>query len=318
MMASRTDLTERKAYEALADRLWPSINKCGLVNYGKGRVYSGVSLDMALQREGLHPDIVIKSDNKPDSKVYFAHRTMPETDIYFVFNHSKAIYDTLTTLRTQHKYLQRWNPVTGERLRLKASTQVDGLSTRLTLQPSESCFLIATDNSDDSLKCYSQTEHPDVYKISSVWTIDYNQQKGGPGKIKAATVEDWTQSKDESIKYYSGCAVYENTFKLPAKQLSKRVSLRCNIPNGLAVVTVNGHEAGTLWCNPYELDITPYVQKGQNKIRLSVVNSLYNRMIGDVVHPDKKQYTQAVPPIVTADTPLVPSGIVGDVELLIR
>ena len=318
IMASRTDLSEQKVYETLADRLWPSLEKCGVVNYGKGRVYSRGSLSLALKREGLRPDMLIKSGNRPDNKVYFAHRTLPETDIYFVFNHSEAPYDTLTTLRTPCKYLQRWNPVTGERFQLKTSIQDGGLSTRLTLRPSESCFLIATDCSADSLKYYSWAEHPDVYKIPGAWTIDYDTQKGGPGKVRTMFLQDWTQSKDEGIKYYSGSAVYENVFKMPAKQLFQQVSVRCHIPNGLAVLAVNGHEVGTLWCNPYELDITPYVKKGQNKIRLEVVNSLYNRMIGDAVHPDKKQYTQAIPPIVTADTPLVPSGIVGDVELLMR
>ena len=92
--------------------------------------------------------------------------------------------------------------------------------------------------------------------------------------------------------------------------------LQCTLANGLAAVYVNNRYAGTLWCAPYRLDISPYVKKGRNQLRIEVVNSLYNRMVGDAVHPDRQTYTQAVPPIVTAETPLVPSGVVGRVNLL--
>lgn len=41
-------------------------------------------------------------------------------------------------------------------------------------------------------------------------------------------------------------------------------------------VKVNGEEAGTLIWNPYELDLSPYLQLGENKLELTLVNNLRN------------------------------------------
>lgn len=39
-----------------------------------------------------------------------------------------------------------------------------------------------------------------------------------------------------------------------------------------ARVFVNGVEAGLVWANPFELDITKHVRKGQNTLRIEVAN----------------------------------------------
>lgn len=43
-------------------------------------------------------------------------------------------------------------------------------------------------------------------------------------------------------------------------------------------VNVNGQEAGVILWNPTEMDLTPYLQKGENVIRLTVYNNLRNMM----------------------------------------
>ncbi len=43
-------------------------------------------------------------------------------------------------------------------------------------------------------------------------------------------------------------------------------------------VKVNGKEAGTLWKTPYVLDLSDYLQKGENTISLTLVNNLRNLM----------------------------------------
>ena len=88
--------------------------------------------------------------------------------------------------------------------------------------------------------------------------------------------------------------------------------------NGMAKVVINGQDAGTVWCSPWRIDITDYLKPGRNEVRLEVTNSLYNRMIGDAIeHPDDPDaaYTHSSFPLVDADTPLVPSGLL-EVRLL--
>ncbi len=316
--SSWTDLAEREVYDALVDSLWSSPDSDGVCHYGRGHIYPVASLAEALTREQILPDVCLKSANRPDDKVYFAHRTLSDSDVYFVFNHSPHTYDAMTTLRTGLRRLQRWNPVTGCRYRLASTATTDGLSAQLTLQPGESCFLVASDSDDASLPRFDASLLERKYTIGGTWTIHFDPKLGGPGIVRTEHLTDWSQSEEQGIKYYSGMAAYENTFHVSAEQLKRNLSLRLSIPNGLAVVWVNGVKAGTWWCSPWEQDITPYVKKGKNQLRIEVVNSLYNRMIGDAAQPHAKPYTQAFPPIVTADTPLVPSGMVGEVQLLWR
>ena len=86
----------------------------------------------------------------------------------------------------------------------------------------------------------------------------------------------------------------------------------------MAQVFINGKEVSTIWCSPWEADLTPYVQEGDNALELRVVNSLTNRMIGDVSLPQEERYTYAYPEIVKAGDRLVPSGIIGEVLLVRR
>jgi hypothetical protein len=52
-----------------------------------------------------------------------------------------------------------------------------------------------------------------------------------------------------------------------------------------AVVTVNGHRAGALWCPPYRVDVTGLLQAGTNTISIQVANRATNFMADLVHHP---------------------------------
>jgi hypothetical protein len=45
-----------------------------------------------------------------------------------------------------------------------------------------------------------------------------------------------------------------------------------------AVVYVNGNRAGSVWCPPYSLDITRFLKKGENTIKILVGNLAVNYM----------------------------------------
>ena len=45
-----------------------------------------------------------------------------------------------------------------------------------------------------------------------------------------------------------------------------------------ARVVVNGHDVDTLFCVPYRLDITPYINKGKNTLEIYVTNLPANRI----------------------------------------
>ncbi|MDE6022845.1 MAG: hypothetical protein K2G13_05005, partial [Muribaculaceae bacterium] len=99
------------------------------------RCDKGETVADAINRTGLQADIMIESDNIPESKVYFNHRHTDDTDIYFVYNHSDKTYSSPLNLRSDKSNIEFWNPLTKERIQKGTDF--------LTLNPHQSLFIIA-------------------------------------------------------------------------------------------------------------------------------------------------------------------------------
>jgi|InofroStandDraft_1065614.scaffolds.fasta_scaffold02045_3 hypothetical protein len=100
----------------------------------------GETTEDALAKAAIAPDILIASDNLPDSKVLFFHRTTPDEDIYFVYNHSDSAYSKESRVRARFKTLEYWRPATLERETIATD---DNGTFSLNLSPYESTFIIA-------------------------------------------------------------------------------------------------------------------------------------------------------------------------------
>ena len=107
----------------------------------------------------------------------------------------------------------------------------------------------------------------------------------------------------------------------------------------IAEVTLNGTQLGTLWKAPFELDVTEALKPGDNRLEVNVVNLWINRQIGDEqlaedsernpdgtlkVWPAWLQEGRRSPTgrhtftswrLWKKSDPLVPSGLLGPVEL---
>ena len=127
----------------------------------------------------------------------------------------------------------------------------------------------------------------------------------------------WTESSDDNIRHYSGTASYTSSFDMPATSRSKnaRVQLDLGDVRETARVWVNGREVGVLWKSPFTLDVTSAVVAGDNTLRIDVTNLWPNRIIGDQSLAVDKRFTHTNITKFTSGTPLLPSGLIGPVEL---
>ena len=120
----------------------------------------------------------------------------------------------------------------------------------------------------------------------------------------------------------------------------------------IAQVTLNGMDCGIAWKKPYRIDVTGALKPGKNTIEITVANLWVNRLIGDQRFPDDLEWTDDtgstakgqglthIPnwvktggerpeprrktfyawkwPHMTADRELLPSGLLGPVNLIVE
>jgi len=158
---------------------------------------------------------------------------------------------------------------------------------------------------------------PQVTPIQSPWTLAFPPNWGAPPSVTLNQLDSWTDSPDEGVRHYSGTAAYTTSFTLPALPPQARVTLDLGQVRETARVTLNGHEIAVLWKQPFQLDITAAAHAGENQLQVQVTNLWPNRIIGDQSLPPQKRYTHANTTKFKADTPLIPSGLLGPVQLTV-
>ncbi len=278
-----------------------------------------MTLAEALTKQGIQPDARFKSGNTVTDKVYFAHRRLADTDIYFLNNHSKNIFRDSIRLRTTASNAEYWEPVTGKQYALTvAASGKDGLLLNIVLQSNESGFIVTSHQTSQGLPTKWKGDEEKITSIEGEWKVSFDPKWGGPGEVSFTNLTDWTKHADERIRYYSGTAVYRKTIQVDKPVSGEEVLLRFPKLGSIARVFINGKEVSTVWCSPWEADITSNLQQGENALEIHVVNSLVNRMVGDASLPVANRFTYAYPEITTAQTALVASGIMEKLLLVLK
>lgn len=186
----------------------------------------------------------------------------------------------------------------------------------MALAPWEAGFVVLSDSKTEGVPAMNTNPKEESTPVGGTWTVDFDPAMGGKTGVKMTELKDWTSFADPAIKHFSGTAVYSNKVKIAPAGKGERLLLRFSKLCDMAKVEVNGRDAGIVWCHPYEADITGLVRKGTNTLRISVANSLVNRMVLDSALPEQERVTYAWPIVVTPQDNILPSGIIGDVSIV--
>ncbi|MCP5519441.1 MAG: hypothetical protein H7A45_19530 [Verrucomicrobiales bacterium] len=108
---------------------------------------------------------------------------------------------------------------------------------------------------------------------------DYLRLDCGAGELPAG---DW--SKAGVLETYSGGAWYRKAFDLPMDAAHGIVTLDLGSVATSAEVRVNGTAAGIKVAPPWTLDITRFVEAGENRIEVLVCNTLANHYVTIPTH----------------------------------
>lgn len=299
--------------QALASELWGDQTE-SVRTIGKGRLFMpATSLQPVLEALNVKPDMRVNSG----TPVLFIHRATDEGDIYFISNQSETPVDINPSFRVAGKLPELWNPLTAEIRLLPEFTCADGVTTvPVRLEGFESSFIIFRKKGTPAKTTARNYPVKEVLAtVSSPWQVDFEKGKRGPEEaVTFPALQDWTESTDPSIRYFSGKAIYTNRItldKLPQKVLY----LDLGKVMVMAKVKINGQYVGGVWTTPYRLPVGDFLRKGENLIEVEVVNNWRNRLIGDASLPEKERGTWTNVNPWNADSPLQSSGLIGPVEI---
>jgi len=284
-------------------------------NLGPGLVtsnslYPPYATTARLLRDTLHvlPDVESKD------RLRYAHRRLKDQDIYFLANRSDDVFEGTVELRADQGTPQWWDPMTGSTRPLPLFSRKAGVtSIPLRLEGLQSGFVVFSPTSGPE-KGLNFTKPVLAETLTRAWTVTFDPQRGGPASVEFDHLTDWSTRPEGAIRYYSGKATYTKTFDTSVTGAA--VLSLGNVAN-IASVTLNGKDLGVAWCAPWRLDIPAGLLKPTgNRLEIQVANLWPNRLIGDSKLPVGERMTKTTWNPFNPDSPLLPSGLLGPVQIL--
>jgi hypothetical protein len=268
--------------------------------------------DLGITRDLIATDSV----GRPAKDLAWTHRDSKSFDIYFISNQQALNRSINLSLRVLNQVPELWDPLTGEIKRLHSIGKSGRTNMSLSLAANGSAFIVFR-NSHPNLKLVGdKAVHFKTVQTFTNWQVQFDPKSGGPVKpVKFDKPEDWSLNNNDSLKYYSGTAVYSHTFQFTGKPGSKLYLDLGKVAN-IAEVYLNGINCGTAWTFPYRLNISKAVKTGENKLIIKVTNTWANRLMGDHALPEAKRITWTNAAYRLEGRSLLPAGLLSPVRLL--
>ncbi len=302
----------------MAAQLWGDVDGVNVKSrkVGDGLIMDGLTMTEAFAMINCVPDCKLPEDNS----VHYGHRTVNGAEVYFVSNQTDKTKLVTPEFRISGYQPELWDATTGTIRELPAYDQLDNTTAvPLKLAPYESAFIVFRKKAGKAKAQGVEANYPEptvLADFSQPWKVQFNASQRGPEEpVIFDKLIDWTQSPDDRIKYYSGTASYEQIFNVDALPNEENILFSLGDLTAMAKVYVNGKYAGGIWTPPYQLDITDFVTQGENTLRVEVVNTWKNRLIGDLNLPENERQTWCPVNEYNANSNLQASGLFGPVTV---
>ncbi len=301
----------------IAEKMWTDKTSVRQF-YGKGRIYSDVSLEHVFDEIRLVPDCSFQGS---DSLLY-VHRRKGDTDIYFISNQRDSKNAFTATFRVHDMQPELWDPVAVTTRILPLYEQKDNrITIPLQLEANESTFVVFRRKAGKTKPpiAGNYPEYETLVSVDTPWIVTFESDRihrGVQAPVVFYKLQDWSEHPDENIRFYSGVALYKNSFELEKTEPGKHYYLDIGQVSVMAKVKINETYVGGLWTPPYRLDITQHIKAGKNSLEIEVVNTWVNRLIGDQGLPVEQRRLNSWNSKWEADSSLQKSGLTGVVRIL--
>lgn len=295
----------RKAVEAL----WGDGSE-KVREVGKGKVYSG-DVESALMAEKIQPDIKVDF-----SDLRWLHRRTNDSDIYFLSASVDKGYKGTIPFRSEGG-AETWDPLTGEITTIASTIEDNGYThIEMDLPAGTSCFVVFRRN--NGVQAEEPSSVTEKTAIQNRWQISFPAGWGiaqSPIEFDQLTAWKEISSLTEEGKAFSGTAVYHTTFQMEEISPEANYLLDLGQVEMIAKVKLNGTDVATRWTYPYRMEITPYLQAGENRLEIEVTSTWFNRLAYDASIPAPQRKTWTIKPP-EAGSSLKDYGLLGPVTVV--
>lgn len=312
MTPSLSDNVEE--FRAIVKDVWESNYKNVSINLMK--ISTIQSLEMLLQKMKIEPDFTYSKPH-PNTEVLYVHRKLADQDIYWVNNRNDQIEDVEVSIRISGKVAELWNPQTGETKKISYKIENGRTVIPLHLEPWDAFFVVFRDIAKTISFTVPKVTEKQVLQIEKPWIVSFQAGRGVVGNATFNTLQSLSENADNNIKYFSGTATYKTSFTVQV--LEKGIyEIDLGEVKNLAEVIINGKSLGILWKKPFKIELKDALKMGENTLEIKVTNLWVNRLIGDQQPDVKTKISYTTMPFYKADSPLLPSGLMGPVKVLVK
>lgn len=310
------ELFEEKHMTRYSDELWSH-------SVGKGLVITGRYDLTNFSELGIAKDFYALENDEAAQHMAWNHRIAGNKDIYFVSNQIEKERLLEVSCRVTGKPPHLYDPLTGETHQPLAWEMHDDGRTKVqfSLAPNGSVFIIFEGNA--SITGYAQdpiVEMSYLLDRSTPWEVSFEKGLGGPEKpISMLDLYDWSTSKNDSVKYFSGTATYRTKFNWQGSAPTlQKVKLNLGKVANIASVKLNGKKCGIAWTYPYEVDVLDVLKSGENTLEIQVTNTWANRLMGGHELPKEERITWTNSSYRLEGNSLLKAGLLGPVSLKLQ
>lgn len=302
-------------FQSVVNVLWKTEN--GENTVGKGKIISGKTVAEVLSALDIQPDFEYTKP-QPDTKIMFVHRKLGKADIYWINNRNNRSEKVEASFRTEGMAPEIWQPVSGKIEPVSYIIENGQTRVPLNLDPNDALFIVFRKPGRATSLTLPETTETPLEKISGSWALSFQPDRGAPAKITMDNLGSWTENSDPGVKYFSGTGTYTKTISAPESWFENNNKLWLDLGSvrNIAEVTVNGKYLGIVWKKPFRLNVTDVLKPGENSLEIKVTNLWVNRLIGDQQPDITKKYTYTTQAFYQADSPLLPSGLLGPVQIV--
>ena len=189
----------------------------------------------------------------------------------------------------------------------------------LRLEPDDAVFVVFRKAAAAPARALPEPVETELATIAGPWDVAFQAGRGAPATVRlrsAAAPGARAPIRGSSISPER--RTYTKTVEAPGEWFKPGAQLWLDLGDvkNLAEVTVNGRPLGIVWKTPFRVDVTAALKPGPNTLEIKVANLWVNRLIGDKQPGVTKTYTYTAVEFYKADSPLLPSGLLGPVKIV--